>query len=747
VGTTLTMPVFYSHGHETPKRAPAPTTADHRDRIRGRYDNATTTPENQRHWASTDYFSAKAANSFQVRRILRMRSRYEVSNNPYLFGITNGNADDLIDTGPTLQVRTADAGYNRAVEAAWKEWCDEVGLVEKLRTNKLAKTVDGEGFTVLKTVEDLEQPVKLYPCDVEADQVTTPAPTSLTDFWVDGLTLHKVTGRPTAFHVLRNHPGDFFFPDFNPLAVDKVHARYVIHWFTKFRPGQVRGVPAFTSSLDLFTELRAYRKAVLRAAEVAADLSAVAESDIPAGADGEDADTGYEPFKSVPTQRGMIVTLPAGMKLNAFDPKQPTTNYADYHEHGIGEACRPLAYPVNLALGTSQKFNFSSAKLDHINYRNSLRVERADCEAVVLRKLFRAWYEEAVLCGAIPATFGLTVPPHEWHWPGFASIDPAADGQADAAALAAGTDTYRDFWARRGYDWRDVMAQQAEERAEIEKLGLTFGEPVKQTVTDDADAPNGDGDAKDGGGKPARANRLTHWLRADGKYDESKHPRAADGKFGSGGGHATGSVNDSAADLAHRAGGLAARVKTFGKKAVAAAKAVKERAVHAAYHATWAVASAKVRADDVLDTAHDYSKIINDKAVSAHLGVSGNTVAVAASHVLAFGITKAKQALAKRREKSSKSGTGRRGWVAAARSDTAERAEAVADFLREVLPALGVSEDNLPSAADVAEYLHHTERADDAHRAHDEKKKAKKAEPKKAEPKKADASKGVPLGA
>jgi capsid protein len=65
--------------------------------------------------------------------------------------------------------------------------------------------------------------------------------------------------------VLRHHPGDFYFPDFNPLAVDKVHARHVIHWFPKFRPGQVRGVPVFTPSLDLFAELRAFRRAVLGA--------------------------------------------------------------------------------------------------------------------------------------------------------------------------------------------------------------------------------------------------------------------------------------------------------------------------------------------------------------------------------------------------------------------------------------------------------------------------------------------------
>jgi hypothetical protein len=151
------------------------------DVIRARYDNALTHDENKRNWWGADYLSAKSANSFQVRRQLRIRSRYEVSNNPYLFGICNNNADDLIDTGPTLQVTTPDAAYNREVERAWAEWCAEVELVEKLRTCKLAKTVDGEGFLVLKTVEDLEHPVKLYPCDVEADQVTTPAPANLAD--------------------------------------------------------------------------------------------------------------------------------------------------------------------------------------------------------------------------------------------------------------------------------------------------------------------------------------------------------------------------------------------------------------------------------------------------------------------------------------------------------------------------------------------------------------------------------------
>lgn len=485
MGQTITMTV-YSDGTPRPVRTARP------HRISARYDNALTVDENRRNWWGSDYLSAKSANSFQVRRQLRIRSRYEVANNPYLFGVCNGNADDLIDTGPTLQVLTTDTAFNRAVEAAWNEWAAEVDLAEKLRTMKLAKTVDGEGFLVLKTVPDLEQPVKLYPVDLEADQVTTPAPASLAELWVDGLTLHPVTGRPTSYHVLRHHPGDFFFPGLNPLAVDKISARWVIHWFGKFRPGQVRGVPVFSPSLDLLNELRAFRRAVLSSAQTAAALTALLEQDPTAGApapgNDEDDDSEYQAFSRVPIDRGMMTMLPPGVKMSGFDPKQPATSYEQFQEKCLSEAIRPLAYPLNLALGTSQKFNFSSAKLDHINYRKSLSVERAECERVALARLFRAWFEEAVLVGVVPLDKGLTPPPAEWHWPGFEPLDTAVDAQADADRLAAGTMTWREFWAKRGYDWRDVMTQQQAERQEIERLGIQFGEPVKRSVTETAAA-------------------------------------------------------------------------------------------------------------------------------------------------------------------------------------------------------------------------------------------------------------------
>lgn len=510
--------------------------------VRGSYDNARTTKENARNWQTVDYFSAKAANSYSVRRILRTRSRHEVSNNPILFGVVNNNADDLIDSGPTLQMSTTNNAFNRKVETLWNEWCDEVGLAEKLRTVKLAKEVDGEGILLFKTVDELESPVKLYPCDVEADQMTTPSPQNYAEFWVDGLVLHPITGRPTKYHFLRSHPGDFFFPNFNPLEVDVVAASHVVHWFRKFRPGQVRGIPVFTSSLDLFTELRAFRKAVLGSAQIAASFAAVLESEYPPSVTDPAED---EPFVRVPIERDAMVMLPHGVKMSQFDPKQPTTTYDSFQEKCVGEGCRPLAYPLNLALGTSQKFNFSSAKLDHINYRGALTCERTECERVALNPLFKTWYREAVLSGAIPAYDGLEkIPPHEWHWPGFEPLDPTVDAAADHDRLANGTLTYREFWARRGYDWRDVLAQQKLELDGLNKLGLQFGNPASKTIKEDDATPEGKpsatGENPDDNetAKAARINQVTATKDANGQEHDD------DGKFGKGGGGGSDKSND-----------------------------------------------------------------------------------------------------------------------------------------------------------------------------------------------------------
>jgi lambda family phage portal protein len=474
--------------------------------IRARYDSAQTTDENQRLWAQTDLFSAKAANSYSVRSMLRRRSRYTVGNNSYAQGICRTKANDLIGTGPTLQGTTKNSPNNLAVETAFGDWCRAVDWVGKLRTQALAKIVDGEGFLVLKNNERVENSVKLYPLDVEADQVTTPNPKFSKDYWVDGLTLDEA-GNAVSYNLLRFHPGDLFMPLLNPLEYDTVKAAGVIHWFRKDRPGQVRGIPELTPALDLFEEMRAYRKTVLSAARLAASFSAVLETEFPAGADDDTA--GVTPFTTVPVDSGMIAQMPYGMKMHQFESKQPIANFDTFLEKLLGEACRVLDVPLNVALGTSQKFNFSSARLDILGYRANLTTEREQCSTTVLEHVFREWFEEAVMVpGLLPKGITYAEFSHEWHWPEFEALDPLTEANANTINRAGGMVTDAQYLAKRGIDWNDHYEQLAREQAKRQELGLVFGEPVKQTITD----PNAD--AQSGNDKPQAQAALMGFAHA-----------------------------------------------------------------------------------------------------------------------------------------------------------------------------------------------------------------------------------------
>lgn len=117
--------------------------------VRGRYDAAVTSDDNRRHWANADGLSANAANSSEVRRILRNRARYEVSNNSYARGIVLTLAHDVVGTGPRLQLLTPDAEANRRIEQTFMQWARAVGLPEKLRTMRMARATDGEAFAIL----------------------------------------------------------------------------------------------------------------------------------------------------------------------------------------------------------------------------------------------------------------------------------------------------------------------------------------------------------------------------------------------------------------------------------------------------------------------------------------------------------------------------------------------------------------------------------------------------------------------
>jgi capsid protein len=248
--------------------------------VRARYDAASLADDNRRHWAQADSLSANAANSPEVRRLLRNRARYEVANNSYARGIVLTLANDSIGTGPRLQMLTPSAEANRFIEREFMAWARVIRLPEKLRTMRMARAQDGEAFALFVTNPGLPTQVQLDLRLVEAEQVTTPDLNPLAANSIDGIVFDDA-GNPQTYHVLRSHPGE----SRGPLVpgYDEFPADAVLHWFRPDRPGQARGIPDIMPALPLFAQLRRFTLAVLGAAETAADFAGILYTDAPAG--------------------------------------------------------------------------------------------------------------------------------------------------------------------------------------------------------------------------------------------------------------------------------------------------------------------------------------------------------------------------------------------------------------------------------------------------------------------------------
>ncbi|MCA9287802.1 MAG: phage portal protein, partial [Phycisphaerales bacterium] len=297
----------------------------------GSFDSAVTNDANRRHWSNADGLSADAAASPEVRRVLRNRARYEASNNSYAKGIVLTLANDVVGTGPRLQLLADDDAGNERIEQAFMAWAKAIGLPEKLRAMRSARATDGEVFAVLVSNPRLPTPVKLDIRLVEADQVTTPDLSILNDNAVDGIVFDDL-GNPIEYHILKGHPGDSR-TGFLGLEYDRVPAESVIHYFRVDRAGQSRGVPDLTPALPLFAQLRRFTLAVLGAAETAADFAGILYTDAPANGEAESV----EPMDTIELEARSLLTMPGGWKMAQMQAEQPTTTYAEFKREILNE--------------------------------------------------------------------------------------------------------------------------------------------------------------------------------------------------------------------------------------------------------------------------------------------------------------------------------------------------------------------------------------------------------------------------
>lgn len=439
--------------------------------VRFGYDAAQTNSGNMNRYAQADGVSINAMNDPGTRKILRDRCRYVRANAPYANGVVNTFADDIIGTGPSLNMQTNDPVFNEFIEKEFNSWAEKIGLYEKLKLWAMAICDSGEAVGVLVTNDTLDTPVKLDLMEIECDRLT-----SGFDFLADdddGITYDKY-GKPASYKILDHHPDGLPFE--RSLKAQTFSAERVIHWFLPTRPGQHRGVPLMHPVVELFEQLRSYRTAVLTSAENAAMISAVLYNDMP-----QDASAKYKGSNDDPDSPnllnltfGSVPYLPRTWRLEQFKAEQPTTTHDAFNKTCLKEIGRNFDMTSNVVMGDSSDHNFASGRLDWQTSSRAVNVRRKSMEHHILNRILVMWMDEALL---IPDYIQSPTPENKhqysWFYDGREHVDPKKEADAQKVRIENNTTTLAIEYGKQGIPWDKALEQIAREKKKMKQLGIT----------------------------------------------------------------------------------------------------------------------------------------------------------------------------------------------------------------------------------------------------------------------------------
>lgn len=433
--------------------------------VQAKFDLAQTTADNRKHWANADSLSARAAISPAVRRVVRIRSRYEAENNSWYAGILRTAVNHIIGNGPRLQMLTPNQEANARIERAWQQWARRIDFADMLRTMAEAYWRDGEVFA-MRAERPQNWPLTLDIRTFEADQISNPwDATAYNDAFVDdGIRFDRSTNE-LQIYVYNHHPGSNV--PLSTLDGQWYSAKEVLHLFRAERPGQTRGIPRATPALQTLPIMRRQELATLYSAETAANFAMYLKSNSPA------LDPAASPadFAEIELTRNMLTTLPAGWEIGQVEPKQPGPLYEMFQRQALQSFSRCTNMPYTLAAGTGKDANFSSFKGDMKNvWEPEVQCEQSRIEWAIVEPVFAWFLESAVYVpGLLDGLPSISAIDHRWHWPPLPELDAIDSANAAAIRLSTGQSTPTEEHARRGKDWA----------TESQRAAADFGVPVE----------------------------------------------------------------------------------------------------------------------------------------------------------------------------------------------------------------------------------------------------------------------------
>lgn len=495
----------------------SPTTAVRRVRARSALDIASRAYEGARrdHRTASWQVSSTSSNAeiAGAEELLRNRSRDLVRNNGYAGQIIETVADHIVGTG-IVSAPTGLRGRNLArVQDAYARWIDHCDFDGDQDLNGLLwlaiKAMAESGSSLIRIRRQaFDATTRIAPVRLqllEPDFIDS-GKNEMTPSggWIDRGIEYDNEGRRIACWLFDAHPGDVAQWRRAAWRSQRVPADELIYLFDKQRPGQDRGVPLLAPAIMTLQDLRSYFAAELVRKRVAACMVGVIttqDSDLYLGTDANKSKAAYGPQ----TQRfepGMWTRLLPGEDVK-FNAPQGDSQVDQMAVQYLRETAAAAGVMYEHATGDFSRVNYSSWRAGHHGFRR--RMERKQWSIAIhkgSRPIADAFTDAAFAAALIPAKPGWRHTP-----PGFISVDPYKDAQADLLNLRMGKVSPAELVEERGYDYLEFLAAYAaalkqSDEAFADLGGVMFdGDPRKAaagtTVTDKAAAGTNDQAAAD----------------------------------------------------------------------------------------------------------------------------------------------------------------------------------------------------------------------------------------------------------
>ena len=423
---------------------------------------------------------------------LRSRSRDMAKNSPLYARFIQLMRENVVGDGFRLKALPSvsadapldiDADAARALEYHWWKWASNPGFADVAKRQNLVQMLalavenwvrDGEAFIFIDSAAQNRYGVALRLVRAECIDETMNFNAGNGRVVRGGIEFDEATNRPTAYWFDGNRT-DSAGMVYNGRRKMRIEAKDVIHLFERHDADQVRGVPLGYAALVPLKMLDEYTKAELVAARREACTVGVFHSPQPAMASPGAPSDEQKGQASDLVAEGQDLWLPAGWDYDSHTPNHPNRGWADF---SIG-----LQRLVSVGLGvdfTELTGNAGggisvSVRQAMMRTREMYKSRQGAVVSLVMDRLYHAWLR-SFLSLRVSGEYSLAdferLSDHEFKGRRWGWVDPSAEVNAAAQAVAHGWRTDAEVAAEYGGDIDDNIAEAARIKDAKESAGL-----------------------------------------------------------------------------------------------------------------------------------------------------------------------------------------------------------------------------------------------------------------------------------